>query len=108
MDLHVPALREQARLRGVLRVRHAVLGLLTHEPGLQSEKDAVSAQNSAHLRPFIAVFPQGCMGQPASFGPTQHHPLSLLGRSAPGEERLLPAPDLRVRRQRRVLPPPAL
>jgi hypothetical protein len=30
----------------------------------------VSAQKLGQLQPFIAVFPQECMGQLASFGPT--------------------------------------
>ena len=34
-----------------------------------SEKDANLAQNLGQLQPFIAVFPQECMGQLASFGP---------------------------------------
>jgi hypothetical protein len=38
-----------------------------HHPG---EKDAKLAQKLGQLRPFMAVFPQGCMGQLASFGPT--------------------------------------
>jgi hypothetical protein len=36
----------------------------------EGEDDAVSAQKSGQLSPFIAVFPQGCMGQLAYFGPT--------------------------------------
>jgi hypothetical protein len=35
-----------------------------------SEKDAKLAQKLGQLQPFVAVFPQGCMGQLASFGPT--------------------------------------
>ena len=35
-----------------------------------SEKDAELAQKLGQLQPFIAVFPQECMGQLASFGPT--------------------------------------
>jgi hypothetical protein len=35
-----------------------------------SEKGAELAQKSGQLQPFIAVFPQDCMGQLASFGPT--------------------------------------
>ena len=35
-----------------------------------SEKDAKLAQKLGQLQPFIAVFPQECMGQLASFGPT--------------------------------------
>jgi hypothetical protein len=38
--------------------------------GSRSEKDAGSAQKLGQLRPFIAVFPQECTGQLASFGPT--------------------------------------
>ena len=35
-----------------------------------SGKDAKLAQKLGQLQPFTAVFPQECMGQPASFGPT--------------------------------------
>ena len=35
-----------------------------------SEKDTKLAQKLGQLRPFTAVFPQGCMNQLASFGPT--------------------------------------
>ena len=35
-----------------------------------SERDAELAQKLGQLQPFIAVFPQECMGQLASFGPT--------------------------------------
>jgi hypothetical protein len=35
-----------------------------------SEEDAELAQKLGQLQPFLAVFPQECMGQPASFGPT--------------------------------------
>jgi hypothetical protein len=35
-----------------------------------SEKDAKLAQKLGQLQPFIAVFPQECMGQLAYFGPT--------------------------------------
>jgi hypothetical protein len=39
----------------------------------QSEKDAIMlAQKLGQLRPFKAAFPQECMGQLASFGPTYH------------------------------------
>jgi hypothetical protein len=34
------------------------------------ERDATSAQKLGQLQPLIAVFPQGCMGHLASFGPT--------------------------------------
>ena len=37
---------------------------------LASEKAAKLAQNLGQLQPFIAVFPQECMGQLAYFGPT--------------------------------------
>ena len=36
----------------------------------KSEKDAKLAQKLGQLQPFIVVFPQECMGQLASFGPT--------------------------------------
>jgi hypothetical protein len=35
-----------------------------------SEKDAKLAQRLGQLQPFMAVFPQECMGQLAYFGPT--------------------------------------
>ena len=38
--------------------------------GDQSEKDAELAQKLGQLQPFMAAFPQECMGQLASFGPT--------------------------------------
>jgi hypothetical protein len=34
------------------------------------EKAAKLAQKLGQLQPFTAVFPQECMGQPSSFGPT--------------------------------------
>ena len=37
-----------------------------------SEKDAKLAQKLGQLQPFIAVFPQECVGQLAHFGPTSH------------------------------------
>ena len=37
---------------------------------VQSEKDAKLAQKLGQLQLFVAVFPQECMGQIASFGPT--------------------------------------
>ena len=33
------------------------------------ENDAELAQKFGQLQPFIAVFPQGCMGKLPSFGP---------------------------------------
>ena len=36
----------------------------------QSEKDAKLAQKLGQLQHFLAVLPQECMGQLASFGPT--------------------------------------
>ena len=38
--------------------------------GAASEKDTELAQMLGQLQPFVAVFPQECMGQLASFGPT--------------------------------------
>jgi hypothetical protein len=35
------------------------------------EKDAKLAQKLGQLHPFIAVFPQECMGKLAYFGPTE-------------------------------------
>jgi hypothetical protein len=35
-----------------------------------SEKDAELTQKLGQRQPFIAVFPQKCVGQLASFGPT--------------------------------------
>jgi hypothetical protein len=37
---------------------------------LKSERDSRLAQNLGQLQPFTAGFPQECMGQLASFGPT--------------------------------------
>jgi hypothetical protein len=37
---------------------------------LQSEKDAVSAQNLGQRQPLVAVFSRECMGQLVLFGPT--------------------------------------
>jgi hypothetical protein len=39
------------------------------QPG-QVRIDAKSAQKLDQLQPFVAVFPQECAGQLASFGPT--------------------------------------
>jgi hypothetical protein len=35
-----------------------------------SEKDPKLARKLGQLQPFVAVFPQECVGQLASFGPT--------------------------------------
>jgi hypothetical protein len=40
------------------------------QPPGTSEKDAKLAQKLGQLQPFIAVFPQECMGQLAYFWPT--------------------------------------
>ena len=53
-------LRQPARRRALRRRR----------PHRTGEKDAELAQKLGQLQPFIAVFPQGCMGQLGSFGPT--------------------------------------
>jgi|FLMP01.3.fsa_nt_emb hypothetical protein len=37
---------------------------------ISGQKDAKLAQKLGHLQPFLAVFPQECMGQLASSGPT--------------------------------------
>ena len=37
---------------------------------VKSEKDAALSQKLSRPQPFIAAFPQECMGQLASFGPT--------------------------------------
>ena len=57
--------------------------------GNTSEKDAKLAQ----LQPFIAAFPQACMGQLASFGPTEHRSRYSDGRAgiygrAPPDDRV--------------------
>ena len=39
-------------------------------PCTSSEKDAKLAQKLGQLQPSVAVFPQECAGQLASFGPT--------------------------------------
>ena len=41
-----------------------------HGGGDASKKDAELAQMLGQLQPFIAVFPQECIGQLAAFGPT--------------------------------------
>ena len=56
-------------------LRHAALRLgqlLERTPAAAAgEKDGVSAQQKlGQLQPFLAVFPQECMGQLPSFGPT--------------------------------------
>jgi hypothetical protein len=48
---------------------HTEVTSVSH-PGHCSEKDAKLAQKLGQLQPFIAVFPQECMGQLGSFGPT--------------------------------------
>ena len=44
-----------------------VLALVT---AALSETNAKLAQELGQLQPFLSVFPQECMGQHASFGPT--------------------------------------
>ena len=39
-------------------------------PAMEGERDATLAQELGQLQPFLAVFPQECAGQLASFGPT--------------------------------------
>jgi hypothetical protein len=58
--------------RGGFRVlqQHRTLQVSTLAVSTPSEQDAVSAQKLGQLHPFVAAFPQECMGQPASFGPT--------------------------------------
>jgi hypothetical protein len=60
-DVHTPD-RESAAV--------VVAPDLVAAAGRLSEKDAKLAQKLDQLQPFIAVFPQECMGQLASFGPT--------------------------------------
>jgi hypothetical protein len=55
-----------ARLLAQLSLGHPA----TRGQRCPSEKDAKWVQKLAQLRPFIAVLPQECMGQLASFGPT--------------------------------------
>ena len=50
---------------GLLHILHT-----TGPDEYASEKDAKLAQTLGQLQPFIAVFPQECVGQLASFGPT--------------------------------------
>jgi hypothetical protein len=45
------------------------LRALHRRPDHESEKDAKLAQRLGQLQPFIAILPQECMGQLASFGP---------------------------------------
>jgi hypothetical protein len=52
-----------------------LLSAYLHRPQLRelagcSEKDAKLTQKLGQLQPFVAVFPQECMGQLAYFGPT--------------------------------------
>jgi hypothetical protein len=60
-----------ARARTEHAGRSACNMALTSRFGMvaMSEKDAMLAQKLGQLQPFIAVFPQECMGQLASFGP---------------------------------------
>ena len=57
----------------------------------KSEKDAKLAQKLGQLQPFIAVFPQQCMGQLASSGTTILTPFSLRPRPRRQEGRAGPA-----------------
>jgi hypothetical protein len=60
----------------------------------RSEKGAKLAQNLGQLQPFIAVFPQECMGQLASFGPTQHLSRSrIMVLDGPCENTMNPTED---------------
>jgi hypothetical protein len=64
----------------VCRVHRRVLctSMTTLHP---SAKDAKLAQKSGQLQPFLAVLPQECMDQLASFGPnTNLTPFSLLSK----------------------------
>ena len=45
-----------------------MLLVAAQQQGHPSEKDAVSAQKLGQLQPFLAVFPQECVGQLASVG----------------------------------------
>ena len=44
--------------------------VVLHSPTRISERDPKLARKSGQLQPFVAVFPQKCIGQLASFGPT--------------------------------------
>ena len=57
--------------------RLSALSVIHSRSGRASEKDAKLAQKLGQLQPFIAVFPQECIGQLAYFGPTL-----LLSRSS--------------------------
>jgi hypothetical protein len=60
------------------------------------------AQKLGQLQPFIAAFPQECMSQPASFGPTGH--LSRCPVHPAGVPR--PLPPHRAESARLPRPPP--
>ena len=47
-----------------------VLSRSLRQENSTSEKDAALTQTLGQLQPFIAAFPQECMGHLASFGPT--------------------------------------
>ena len=57
------------------RARAEPLGRIPRRPS-EKEKGAELAQKLGQLQPFVAAFPQECMGQPGSFGPTSHLPRS--------------------------------
>jgi hypothetical protein len=70
-----------------------------------SEQDAKLAQNLGQLQPFIVVFPQQCMGQPAQLFWANLTPLPLAARSShhvQGQRRWV----LALRRADRAVAPP--
>jgi hypothetical protein len=66
---------------------HGILGIPLgghNTSGAQVRKPPCRPGSWAKRQPFIAVFPPGCVGQLASFGPTWH--LSRSDQGADGEE----------------------
>jgi hypothetical protein len=65
-----PLAIRRARLNA-LRTQRGAASAAPEADGVgASEKDAKLAQKLVQLQPFIAVFPQECMGQFSYFGPT--------------------------------------
>jgi hypothetical protein len=69
---HKPMLAELVRFSRSVYCDHdpPLVAAAKKVPTITSEKDAKLAQKLGQLQPFAAVFPQECMGQLASFGPT--------------------------------------
>jgi hypothetical protein len=65
-----PPMARPAGGRGAQRVLRQSLRRAGGHLPVQGETDAKSVQKSGQLQPFIAVFPQECMGQLAYLGPS--------------------------------------